>query len=378
MAKRGGPKPGAAASKSTRIVNNPEVGFMIPEGWFAVKHAGKFEWTPELREWAKDLWMAGVWWMLPFLIQKSTPLIVPGAVLCASFGDESRPSFDRYSYADPDRFEGIAFDHPLSHQQLDHWAYLIPPVGPVERFGLACLDIVLSLADALFAVHQTLQDFPEDPRSGVGEPAIAPAGMHQTSIQGIRYFSLATDSTVWPSRELPPPLTWFAICGALSVELRRRMRPLCAQLDFDHDAPAIREFALRLWHPVRWTPGMWELLHSIRRELDRFEAVLTAEPRTKPRQLGARASLLPHPDGWTRMELVRQVRDVADLPKWSPTTFDRVRVGAKVASFAQGGVGTNSRYGIVEVKKLVNSLRNGRRFRDWDKIAAALEQMIPV
>lgn len=83
---------------------------------------------------------------------------------------------------------------------------------------------------------------------------------------------------------------------------------------------------------------------------------------------------VPSPDGWTRSELVAQAREGAG--SFSPTTFDRIRVAAKVEPGKAGGEGQKRRFSIAELTKLINAVENGT-FRYKADIAKSWRKLLP-
>jgi len=337
--------------------------FGVPEAWWKPNHAGPFEWTEARQRWALDMWHAGVWWALYPMQYRATPPILPGAALGALLEGEPPQNMKRYSFEEPDGFLGIAIDHPLAHSDLREWAFPMIPSQERLPVGIVRLDLILTQADLLCKVHDALCNEPSHPLSGVGQAPAKVAAMQRFEIEGTAYHTLAAHPAVWLSRDVPPPLTFFCICGALAVELRYRLERVKMALESQDDAPAIREFAIRARHPVAWTDADWTLLKSLRREFDRYKSRFLLPPPP-----------LYKPDGWTRGELINQAH--AFNVSLSPSTFDNIRKAAGIKPSERGGRGAQRRYSIAELRKLIRTAKTGR-FRNGPHIASAWADLLP-
>ncbi len=87
----------------------------------------------------------------------------------------------------------------------------------------------------------------------------------------------------------------------------------------------------------------------------------------------ATADSVHHFDGLTRKELVVQAEEL--IGSFSPDTLRRIREKAGVKARPAGGAGPQSRYSIVEIKKLVETASNSDKPK-WKQAGAAWAQCI--
>ncbi len=336
------------------------VDFAIPSGWFDANHAGDFKWTPNRREWVRQLWATGIWWLQkPYMHPKSNviPPITPGAALCARQKSEARPAFERFSYEVPDLFEGIAIDHPLACPDFTDWAVPMFASSICGLRGIPHIDLALAIAHVLHMTHAEMQKNPSHPRSGVGSPSVQVVGMAIHGMSDAQFHTLATSPEIWTSAERPPPLTWYAIMGALAVQLRWRMRPFRAALSTNDAAPAIREFAIGTAHPVCWSQAEWDLLRSLPREFDQFASLFEVQVYSR----------------MTKSALLEAASHAG--AEISGTTFDKIRKAAKVASPGPGNKGTTHVYSGSEVRAMIQAAGT-EHFRKGRKVAEAWRDLL--
>ncbi len=86
---------------------------------------------------------------------------------------------------------------------------------------------------------------------------------------------------------------------------------------------------------------------------------------------------VPKLDGWTRAELITQANhdDAEGLKTLSPTTFDRIRVAARVSAGEQGGRGQQRRFSMAELRKLITAAETVKS-QKRRRIAAAWRDLL--
>lgn len=79
------------------------------------------------------------------------------------------------------------------------------------------------------------------------------------------------------------------------------------------------------------------------------------------------------PDGWTKSELVAQVKD--GKTTFGDSTFDRIRIAAGVPAAEKGGKGQQRRYTRGELRRLIKAVKTGR-FRSRELIAKQWDELL--
>lgn len=74
------------------------------------------------------------------------------------------------------------------------------------------------------------------------------------------------------------------------------------------------------------------------------------------------------PDGWTRMELVYQLRAI--LGGFGTTTFDLIRKAAGINSASRGGAGAQRRFSRSDLRKLIAAVERGHNRRKGEIVIA--------